>query len=55
MIPRGWERPQYGKLFYVHFNGKRGKAVRATLGKTIFKCVYNGKIIKQNLKIRITR
>jgi hypothetical protein len=30
-------------------------AVGATLGKTIFTCVFKGKIIKRNLKIRYIR
>jgi hypothetical protein len=36
MVPRGREGPQYGKLFYGCFNGKRGREVRATLGKNIY-------------------
>jgi hypothetical protein len=50
MVPSGWEGPQYGKLFYSCFNGKKGRAVRATLVKTIFKCIFKSKIIKKNLQ-----
>jgi hypothetical protein len=36
IVTRGREGPQYGKLFYGCFKGKRRREVRATLRKTIF-------------------
>jgi hypothetical protein len=39
--------PQYGKIFLQLFQSGKRRAVRTTLGKSIFKCVFKCKVIKK--------